>query len=384
MNKKKIIIIYFLFLVLKFSGKNSSKKSKDNDYKKIEIFYILCNKGILLNKNFFKRNNNPKISIISPIYNKEKYLLRYLRSVQNQFFDNIEIILVNDNSKDGSLEKIDKLMKKDERVLLIKNKNNRGTLRSRNDAVLFSNGKYLIFLDPDDILSYDILTTCYNISESRNYEILRFNIYEGNGKIVLSSLINDIINKEITQPDLYLYLFYGTNNLKQLDYFITNKLIKRDLFIKVLNLIDKYYLNNFMIDCEDGLINFMLYRLSNSYYFIKNIGYYYLINENSITKKINKQFIRRIKSNFLYLKYLFLNTKNNAIEKNIVNFVFSEIYTVNKDIFIDIFNKVTDIKFYMEIIYLFLNCKYISIQVKEILNNIILLIDKKYYKIYIK
>ena len=215
MNKKKIIIIYFLFFALKFSWKNSSKKSKDNDFKKIEIFYILCNKGILLNKNFFKRNNNPKISIISPIYNKEKYLLRFLRSVQNQFFDDIEIILVDDNSKDDSLEKIDKLMKKDERILLIKNKNNRGTLRSRNDAVLFSNGKYLIFLDPDDILSYDILsynylsivffrkrksrkrawrlTTCYNISESHNYEILRFNIYEGNGKIVLSSLINDII-----------------------------------------------------------------------------------------------------------------------------------------------------------------------------------------------
>jgi hypothetical protein len=161
-----------------------------------------------------------------------------------------------------------------------------------------------------------------------------------------------------------------------LDYFITNKFIKRGLFIKALNLIDKYYLNSFMIDCEDGLINFMLYRVSNSYYFIKSIGYYYLINRNSITKKIKKQFIQRLKSNFLYLKFLFLNTKNNALEKDIINYVFLEIYKVNKEIFINIFNEVTDIKFYKEVIDLFLNCKYISNKVKEILNNIIIIIQK--------
>ena len=381
MKKYKIIIIYFLFFILIFSIKNAISEFKDNDYnfKKIEIFYILCSKGILLNKKQYKRNNNPKISIISPVFNKEKYLLRYLRSIQNQFFDDIEIILVDDNSNDYSLDKINKLMEKEGRILLIKHKKNRGTLRSRNDGVFFSTGEYLIFLDPDDLLSFGILTTCYNIANKNDYEMLRFNIYEGNGKITLNILINNIINREIFQPDLYLYLFYGIGILKQLDYFISNKLIKRVLFVKALNLIDKYYLSNFMIDCEDGLINFMLYRISNSYYFIKRIGYYYLINKNSITKKIKKQFIQRIKSNFLYLKFLFLNTKNNALEKDIINYVFLEIYKVNKEIFIKIFNEVNDIKFYKEIIDLFLNCKYISFKVKEILNNIILIIKKKYY-----
>jgi glycosyltransferase involved in cell wall biosynthesis len=84
-------------------------------------------------------------------------------------------------------------MEKDERILLIKHKNNRGTLRSRNEGVLFSNGKYLIFLDPDDLLSYDILNICYNLAFNNNYEILRFNMYEGNGKITLNTLINNII-----------------------------------------------------------------------------------------------------------------------------------------------------------------------------------------------
>jgi cellulose synthase/poly-beta-1,6-N-acetylglucosamine synthase-like glycosyltransferase len=101
MKKYEIVIIYFLFLILIISIKNRIQKLKDNEYnfKKIEIYYNLCNKGILLNKKYFKRNNNPKISIISPVYNKEKYLLRYLRSIQNQFFDDIEIILVDDNQK---------------------------------------------------------------------------------------------------------------------------------------------------------------------------------------------------------------------------------------------------------------------------------------------
>ena len=57
-----------------------------------------------------------------------------------------------------------------------------------------SKGKYLIFLDPDDLISKNILVTCYKLAEKYKYEIIRFNIYEGFGKINLDKFINELTN----------------------------------------------------------------------------------------------------------------------------------------------------------------------------------------------
>ena len=231
-------------------------------------------------------------------------------------------------------------------------------------------------MDPDDIISFNILSICYNLTEKYNYEIIRFNVYEGNNKINLDFIVNKIINKVIYQPKLSLYLFYGLGKLEQLDYYITNKMIKKELFVKSLNLIDKYYLNKYMIDCEDGLINFILYRLSNSFYFINDIGYYYIINKESITMANKLSFKKRLKSNFLYLKFIYQNTKNNIIEKNIANYIFLEIFYMHKNELIDLFKKINEIEFYKEVINLYLNSKFISAETKKILKNLILLIIK--------
>ena len=207
------------------------------------------------------------------------------------------------------------------------------------------------------------------MAEKYKYEIIRFIIYEGFGKINLDIFINELINKEIVQPELSLYLFYGLGKLREIDYYITNKLIKRELLIKSLNYIDKYFLNQFMIDCEDGLINFILYKFAKSYYFLNNIGYYYIINNQSITKYNHKNFQKRLFSNFLYLKFIFQYTKNNYKEKNMANYIFLEIYNCHSDIFVDLIRKIKNIKFYKEIIELYLNNNYISLILKDLLNN---------------
>ena len=189
-------------------------------------------------------------------------------------------------------------------------------------------------------------------------------------------IVKQIINKTIYQPELSVYLFYGLGKLEELDYYITNKLIIKKLFIKSLNFIDNYYLNNFMIDCEDGLINFILYRFANSYYFITKIGYYYIINEGSITIANNWNFKKRLKSNFLYLKFIFENTKNNIIEKNIANYIFLGIYSQHKKDIFKLFKNINDIEFYKGIIDLYLNCKFISKKTKEILSHIKIIINQ--------
>ena len=94
------------------------------------------------------------ISVIVPVYNAEKYLKKCLDSLVNQSYKDLEIILVNDGSQDGS-EKICKdYEEKDSRIILI-NKNNGGPSSARNLGIEKANGEYLSFIDSDDYLALD-------------------------------------------------------------------------------------------------------------------------------------------------------------------------------------------------------------------------------------
>ena len=143
------------------------------EIKNIENYLKLCNDFKFLKQ--FKKGLNPKISVISPIYNREFLIIRLLRSIQYQKFNDLEIILVDDCSSDNSIEKIKIFKKKDERIILIKNKKNKGTFISRNLGALYAKGKYIIIPDPDDIISENILLLCYNYAEKYKYELIRFN-----------------------------------------------------------------------------------------------------------------------------------------------------------------------------------------------------------------
>ena len=100
------------------------------------------------------------ISIISPIFNRERFIIRFLRSIQNQIYNNFEIIIVDDCSRDNSMKLFEDIQKEDERIKLIKNKRNKGTFKARNLGVLYAIGKYIIIPDPDDILYKDTIKYC--------------------------------------------------------------------------------------------------------------------------------------------------------------------------------------------------------------------------------
>ena len=138
-------IFLFLFFLVKISIKyevlNIYKIKRQ--IKLINQYYNLNNKGILINKKNFKRVVNPKVSIISAVYNNGKFILRFLRSIQNQFFADIEIIFIDDYSRDNSALIIEKNKKDDERIILLRNKKNKGTLISRNIGALKAKGEFL-------------------------------------------------------------------------------------------------------------------------------------------------------------------------------------------------------------------------------------------------
>lgn len=118
-------------------------------------------------------NDNPLVSIIVPVYNVEKYMDKCLESVVGQTYKNLEIILVDDGSKDKSGELCDAWEKRDKRIKVI-HKQNGGLSSARNAALDICNGEYLYFLDSDDyidgkaieIMMHDAVTTGAQIVEA--------------------------------------------------------------------------------------------------------------------------------------------------------------------------------------------------------------------------
>ena len=91
------------------------------------------------------------VSVIVPVYNSEAYIEQTINSVKNQSHQNWEMIIVDDVSEDNSTEIIEEYIKKDSRIKLIKLKTNSGPARARNEAIKEAKGRYIAFLDADDL-----------------------------------------------------------------------------------------------------------------------------------------------------------------------------------------------------------------------------------------
>ena len=204
--------------------------------------------------------------------------------------------------------------------------------------------------------------------------MIRFNILENQSHhIFFESFVNNLESRPIYQPELTGYLFYGIGFLQQIDFNLSNKFIKRIAYIRALNTINNFYLNQYMTHFEDGIMNYMLYRTVKSFYFLKKVGYYYIRNNQSITIKPTINYDEKIRFIFLHLKIVFENTKNNKYEKDMTNSLFKRLYNFLKDYF---FLIKKDFNFYLDIINIYLNCKYINEENKIILNELKSIINK--------
>lgn len=137
----------------------------------------------------------PKISIITPMYNAEKYINNLFNSVISQTFGDFEWIIIDDCSKDNSLNKINSLINKynENRIQLISNKKNSGVVFSRNIGIEKSSGKYIAFLDADDYWSNNKLELQYKFMEENNIKISYMDAYRFDQSGILNS--TNLFNK---------------------------------------------------------------------------------------------------------------------------------------------------------------------------------------------
>ena len=267
--------------------------------KKANEYIILCEKGILKNEIIIS-NANPKITALTASYNSEKTIKAAIRSIQNQKMSEIEILIVDDASTDNSLEIIEELQKEDKRIRIIKNKENSGPLFSKSIGALSAKGKYIMQLDSDDLfINENIFSICYDEAEKNNIDILEFSGFRSKSRIlnitnpprVPRYLKYKKNNVTITQPRLSSFIYRKIKNKidKLIDGYLWGKCIKSEIYRKSLDTLGENIYKQKIYYGDDRIVNFVLFKVANSFKFIKEYGIVYYNTPHSILNSSHKK-----------------------------------------------------------------------------------------------
>ncbi|WP_313359709.1 glycosyltransferase [Empedobacter sp.] len=166
----------------------------------------------------------PKISVIVPVYNTEKYLSKCLDSILNQTLKEIEVIVVNDGSKDDSQEIIDEFVSKDSRLVSIQ-KENGGLSDARNAGIDKAKGEFIAFVDSDDYIDLAMLEKMYELAERDESEIVLCDLVKvnENGKEFRDLPQSPQLPEKIILSDDFT--IFG-----EMSCFACNKIFKKALF----------------------------------------------------------------------------------------------------------------------------------------------------------
>ena len=358
-------------------------RNKNARYYLERYFVYLCRNGILLDKNRYKLSKHPKISIILATYNRAEYIEKVLLSIQNQNLKDIEIIFVDDVSKDNSTEIIEKFMKEDDRIVLLKNKKNSGPFYSRFTGIVFSRGDYISFADPDDFYLPDILGNAYNVAIMNNLEIVHYPVLEERRRRrrIIRGGERHTPGVILTANELKYYMFYEhhKNYAKIESTFIWDKIYKRNLLLKSMHEFPDNFLNEYFRMHDDNLFLFVIFQNANSYYFLNQYGYYWFrarpstYNKN-ITEKANKDYNEIFKS----LRFIFNYVPDEEKYKMMCFANFEFLYIINESVL----KYVTEgIEFMKDVINLYLNCRFYNKKQKKMLMKVLNILNENQARI---
>ena len=237
----------------------------------------------------------PKVSVIIPVYNVEKYLRECLDSVVHQTLSDIEIICIDDCSTDNSLSILKEYAQRDNRIKIIEQKENQGEVVAKYVGALESTSDYIATVDPDDYIMTDMCEIMYNSVVESQSDIAICNIQcvsENRCIDGWSKITQPISKEEYITPDNIFLLNPGT----------PNKLIKKELYLKAMNFSERDIWKD-LYQYWRGVANNTFYKIS----YVNKELYFYRSNSDSIThiKKSKKmQFTEFCKTIDLILCYL--------------------------------------------------------------------------------
>lgn len=219
---------------------------------------------------------NELISVVIPVFKVEKYLTRCLKSVINQTYQNLEIIIVDDGSPDNCPQICDEYKKKDKRIKVI-HKINEGLSAARNDGIKIASGNYITFIDSDDFISKFFIEELYSNIKKNDCDI----------SICSQKLINELQNvSDIKEKhDAIVYNHNEAIKLmlyqKKINNSAWGKLYKFYLFDNIEYPAGKIY--------EDIATTYKLFLKANKICLSSCHYYYYTLRSNSISKKFNEK-----------------------------------------------------------------------------------------------
>lgn len=247
-----------------------------------------------------------KVSVIIPVYNKERYLDKSISSILNQTYKNFELIIINDGSTDNSFQICHRFEKADKRIKVIDIENN-GVSNARNIGLKEASGEYIQFIDADDYIEKNMLEKMISIVAEYNPDIIINAIQMVTEKKENINRINPVFYG-MTDINKVMENFAGIQKSTGIYGYVHNKFIKKSI-------IDN---NNLMFDkdiwlAEDLDFCLDLYKCISSIYFCEEAYYYYLQEAENSSTTSNK------KHDYLQQAKIILKEKEMLDYKNALN-----------------------------------------------------------------
>lgn len=271
--------------------------------------------------------NKPKISIIIPVYNVEKYLEQCLKSVINQTFKDIEIICINDGSTDNSLEILEAFQKQDERIKII-NKQNEGQGIARNEGLKVAKGEYISFIDPDDWVEQGMYEFLYNKFLETNAQIIRFNYRSFDEEKQISDKPHNFrieqasyFKLNIQDNSMYNWKNVENLNFEKVDLPVWNRIFSNK-FIEENNLQFAPYKHS-----EDNIFIISSVFLADRILYVEKVFYNHLKRENSALNSASDEYFSVFENIELIKKFLVKKGLFEKYEKAYRNYLIDTFYS---------------------------------------------------------
>lgn len=268
---------------------------------------------------------NEKVTVIVPVYNVEKYLEKCVESIINQTYQNLEIILIDDGSLDGSGRICDLFAKNDNRIKVI-HKSNGGLSSARNIALDCCTGQYICFVDSDDYIEKNMIINLMKYIIDDDIDCVQFGYNVVKNDIIVTKMYNE--NQMIYPRSEILNTYFKTAKLNEI---VWNKFYRADVFKKIRMIEGK---NN-----EDYLVMPEILMSINKILNVKECLYNYVIRENSIMNtKFSSKKMDRIFAGEYVVDFCEKKIPEHIIDARI-NLCFICIYLCSELVYADIIEK---------------------------------------------